>query len=92
MVRKWPAEHGRELHSNPKVFVTAEAYLSTTFGPNISDSSDWVSIVRGWISIFALKMNNLASFLHSVNLNLLGGILHPCWSNTETLCYPQQQL
>lgn len=52
MVRKRPAEHGQELHSKPKVFVTAEAYLSATFVSNISDSFDlchhWVLIVRGW--------------------------------------------
>ena len=50
MVRKRPAEHGRELHSKPKVFVTAEAYLSATFVPNILDFFDlclhWMSVVR----------------------------------------------
>ena len=35
MIRKWPTEHGRELRPRPKFLVTAEAYLSATFGPNI---------------------------------------------------------
>ena len=34
MIRKWPAEHGRELHPKPKFLVTVKAYLSTTLGPN----------------------------------------------------------
>ena len=33
-VRKYPAEHGWELHPKPKFLVTAEAYLSATFGTN----------------------------------------------------------
>ena len=48
MIRKWPTQHSRELH--PKRLVTAEAYLSATFGPNISDFFDssfhLVSVVR----------------------------------------------
>ena len=50
MIRKWPAEHGLELYLKPKFLVTAEACLSATFGPNISDFFDlclhWVSVVR----------------------------------------------
>ena len=49
-MRKWPAEHGRELHTKPKFLVMAKAYLSATFGQNISDFFDlylhWVSVVR----------------------------------------------
>ena len=37
MIRKWPVDHGQELHPKLKFLVTAEAYLSTTFVPNISD-------------------------------------------------------
>ena len=55
MIRKWPGEHGRELHPKSKFLVTTEAYLSATFGQNISDFFDlylhWVSVVRestGW--------------------------------------------
>ena len=39
-IRKWPAEHGWELHPKPKFLVTAEAYLSATFGTNNSDFFD----------------------------------------------------
>ena len=50
MIRKWPVEHGQELHPEPNFLVIGEAYLSATFGPNISDFFDscfhWVSIVR----------------------------------------------
>ena len=50
MIRKWPAEQGRELHPKPKFFVTVELYLSATFGPNFSDFFDlclnWMSVVR----------------------------------------------
>ena len=50
MIRKWPAEHGRELHFKSNFFDTAEAYLSTTFGPTISKLFDlclhWVFLVR----------------------------------------------
>ena len=50
MIRKWPGEHGRELHPKAKFLVTAKAYLSATLGPNISDFYDlclhWVSVVR----------------------------------------------
>ena len=50
MIRKWPAEQGQELHPKPKFFVTAELYLSATFGPKISDFFDlclnWMSVVR----------------------------------------------
>ena len=46
-IRKWPAEHGRELQ--PKFLVKTEAYLSATFGPKILDIFDlclhWASIV-----------------------------------------------
>ena len=28
MIRKWPAEHSRELHPKPKFLVSAEAYLT----------------------------------------------------------------
>ena len=37
MIRKWLAENGQELHPKPKFLATAKAYLSATFGPNISD-------------------------------------------------------
>ena len=37
VIRKWPEEHGRELHPRPKSLVTDKAYLSAKFGPNISD-------------------------------------------------------
>ena len=50
MIRKGPAKHGQELHSKSKFLVKAEAYLSATFGPKISDFFDiclhWVSVVR----------------------------------------------
>jgi hypothetical protein len=50
MIRKWPAEHGRELHPKPKFLVTVKAYLSATFGANILRLFDlslhWVSVVR----------------------------------------------
>ena len=50
MIRKWPEEHGRELHLRPKSLVTDKAYLSAKFGPNISDFFDpcihWVPMVR----------------------------------------------
>ena len=50
MIRKWSAEHGQALHSTPKILVTAEAYLSATFSPNISHFFDlcfhWASVVR----------------------------------------------
>ena len=39
-VRKYPAEHGWELHPKPKYLVTFQAYLSVTFGPNISGFLD----------------------------------------------------
>ena len=39
-IRKWPAEHGWELHPKPKLLVTAEAYMSATFGTNNSDFFD----------------------------------------------------
>ena len=49
-MRKWSAEHGRELHTQPKFLVMAKAYLSATFGQNISGFFDlylhWVSVVR----------------------------------------------
>ena len=37
MIWKWSKEHGRKLHPKPKLLVMAEAYLSATLGPNISD-------------------------------------------------------
>ena len=47
MIRKQPAEHGREVLSKLKSLVTANAYLSATFGPNIFHlCHHWVSIVR----------------------------------------------
>ena len=47
MIRKLPAEHGRELHPQAKFLVTAKAYLSATFGPNILHIClHWVSVVR----------------------------------------------
>ena len=35
MIRKWPAEHGREIHPKPNFLVMAKTYLFV--GPNISD-------------------------------------------------------
>ena len=32
MIRKWSTEYSRELHPKPNFLVTAEAYLSATFG------------------------------------------------------------
>ena len=50
LIRKWPEEHGRELHLRPKSLVTDKAYLSAKFGPKISDFFDpcihWVPVVR----------------------------------------------
>ena len=44
------AEHDQELHTKPKFLVTAEAYLSAPFGPNISNVFDLclhcVSVVK----------------------------------------------
>ena len=51
MIRKFRADRGRELHPKPIFLVTAKAYLSATFGPNISDIHDFclhcLSVVRG---------------------------------------------
>ena len=40
MMRKWSAEHGQYWHPNPKFLVTVNAYLSATFGSNISGIFD----------------------------------------------------
>ena len=49
-IRKWLAKHGWELHPKPKFLVTANEYLSATFGPNIADFFDlclyWASVVH----------------------------------------------
>ena len=56
MTGKWPAEHGQELRPKPNFFVMAKAYLSATFGPNISDFFDyclyWVSVIREFSHFF----------------------------------------
>ena len=44
MIRKWPVEHSQELHPKSKFLVMTEAYLSTTFGPNLSDFFDFAFI------------------------------------------------
>ena len=36
MIRKWPAKHAQLSYYKPKFLVTTEAYLSTTFDPNLS--------------------------------------------------------
>ena len=48
--KKDSSEHGRDLNPKPQFLVTAEAYLATTYGPNISDFYDlslhWVFVVH----------------------------------------------
>jgi hypothetical protein len=50
MIKKWSAEHDQELHPKAKFLVTAKAYLSAPFVPNISNFFDlclhWVSVIK----------------------------------------------
>ena len=52
MIRKWPAEHGRELHPKPYFLLRPmHTYLSATSGPNITKFDlciYWVSVVGGY--------------------------------------------
>ena len=90
VIREWFAEQDQELQS--KLLVIAEAYLSATFGPNISDFFDlWLlctSLVYGNIFFQILDYKGSKSKVFFVSFTFKSWTSAMIETNLDTV-YPQ---
>ena len=79
MIKKLSEEQGQKLQPNHKCFVTAKAYLSATFGQNISDFHfrlHWASLVHDWDEIEKYTRQVGKNCNHDVAICLSSGYLN----------------